>query len=134
MIDSNRQKTLSANYLGIGTDWQDYPSPDKWGYAESVRERFTNVRMDLESYANGEEACLVNHGYALTDAAIRGYVPELVRVSSPLYLPYPSFADPKKAFQSLVRSHSRGVLFDAAAAIANKVRSKLPRLEGGLYR
>jgi hypothetical protein len=50
-----------------------------------------------------EQAVLMNHGYALIDAAIRTHAPELIAAEPASALPFPAFAPPAKAEEELRR-------------------------------
>ena len=50
-----------------------------------------------------EQAVLMNHGYALIDAAIRTHAPELIATEAAFALPYPVFAPPAMAEDELRR-------------------------------
>ena len=51
-----------------------------------------NIRTDLDAFSEVEQAVLMNHGYALMDAAIRTHVPDLIVTDAPFALPRPEFA------------------------------------------
>ena len=51
-----------------------------------------NIRTDLDAFSEVEQAVLMNHGYALIDAAIRTHAPELIEAAAAFALPFPVFA------------------------------------------
>jgi len=51
-----------------------------------------SIRTDLDAFSEVEQAVLMNHGYALMDAAIRTHVPDLIVTDAPFALPRPEFA------------------------------------------
>jgi NTE family protein len=59
--------------LGVGTEIEGYPIRGR-GYAGLALERLRAVRTDLDTFAEGEQLVLMNHGWALADAALRSYV------------------------------------------------------------
>jgi hypothetical protein len=48
-----------------------------------------------------EQAVLMNHGYALVDAAIRTHAPELIATETAFSVPFPAFAPPRMAEDEL---------------------------------
>jgi NTE family protein len=66
-----------GSYWGIGTEIEGYPKHDR-GYSRDVLEALRQVRTDLNVFKPGEQLVLMNHGWALTDAAIKSYCAELV--------------------------------------------------------
>ena len=63
-----------------------------------------NIRTDLDAFSEVEQAVLMNHGYALIDAAIRTHAPELIATDAGFALPFPTFAPPSMAEDELRRS------------------------------
>ena len=53
-----------------------------------------NIRTDLDAFIDVERAVLMNHGYALLDAAIRTHAPELIATDAAFALPFPGFSPP----------------------------------------
>jgi hypothetical protein len=70
------------------------------GFANEV---IRNIRTDLDAFSEVEQAVLMNHGYALIDAAIRTHAPELVATDAAFALPFPAFAPPAMAEDELRR-------------------------------
>jgi NTE family protein len=94
---------------------EDFPANKNCqGYPDAVRRRLWKVRTDLNSFSEGEIACLENHGYALADAAVRSYAPvELCQNPVvPFQWPHPAWIDQAKCLTALTRSHDRGILGD----------------------
>ncbi|MBK5257193.1 MAG: hypothetical protein JJE39_14285 [Vicinamibacteria bacterium] len=62
-----------------------------------------NIRTDLDAFSEVEQAMLMNHGYALIDAAIRTHAPELIATDAAFAWPFPAFAPPTMAEDELSR-------------------------------
>ena len=62
-----------------------------------------NIRTDLDAFSEVEQAVLMNHGYALLDAAIRTHAPELIATDAVFTVPFPAFAPPAMAEDELRR-------------------------------
>ena len=60
-----------------------------------------NIRTDLDAFGEVERAVLMNHGYALVDAALRTHVPELISKEATFAVPSPAFAPPAMAEDEL---------------------------------
>ena len=63
-----------------------------------------NIRTDLDAFSEVEQAVLMNHGYALADAAVRTHVPELIPTDAAFALPFPAFAPPTMPEDELRRT------------------------------
>ncbi len=63
-----------------------------------------NIRTDLDAFSEVEQAVLMNHGYALIDAAIRTHAPELIAREAAFALPFPAFAPPVVVEEELMRT------------------------------
>ena len=66
-------------------------------------EVIANIRTDLDAFSEVEQAVLMNHGYALIDAAIRTHAPELIVTDAAFALPFPAFAPPAMNEDELTR-------------------------------
>ena len=51
-----------------------------------------NIRTDLDTFSEVEQAVLMNHGHALIDAAIRTHAPEVTATDATFASPFPAFA------------------------------------------
>ncbi len=105
---------ISGAYIGVGSSTARYAAAREPGYstqgpedrrggggreAGSYSKAFAmdiiaNIRTDLDAFSEVEQAVLMNHGYALMDAAIRTHVPALIWTETPFALPRPEFAPP----------------------------------------
>jgi NTE family protein len=77
LVSSFEMNVYGGSYWGIGTEIEGYPKHDR-GYSRDVLESLRQVRTDLNVFKPGEQLVLMNHGWALTDAAIKSYCAELV--------------------------------------------------------
>jgi NTE family protein len=73
LIAAFENKVYRGSYWGVGTDIQDYPVHGT-GYRGAALELLRTVRTDLDSFSQGEQLVLMNHGWALADAALRSHV------------------------------------------------------------
>jgi hypothetical protein len=62
-----------------------------------------NRQIHLDAFSEVEQAVLMNHGYALIDAAIRTHAPELIVTDAAFALPFPAFGPPTMAEDELGR-------------------------------
>jgi NTE family protein len=101
-------RSLNGTYWGIATDYQDYGLADGRGYPPAVVKLLKAVRTDLNAFSDGEIGCLANHGYALTDTALRRWLRNLLPGEIPPFnYPYPDFVDEQLATAALADSSSR---------------------------
>ncbi len=77
LVSSFETRLYEGTYWGIGTEIENYPQHGA-GYAGEVLNRLRGVRTDLNVFREGEQLVLMNHGWALTDAALRSYGGTLV--------------------------------------------------------
>jgi hypothetical protein len=55
------------------------------------------IRTDLDAFSDAEAAVLENHGYLLTEAALRRHVPSLLAASeAPPAVPHPEWFPPAR--------------------------------------
>jgi hypothetical protein len=84
------EKFVAKSRLGalwaINTNIEDYELPGAPGYGSEVRQLLSRVRTDLNSFSDGEVACLENHGYSLADAALRSRAPQLLANPVPQFV------------------------------------------------
>jgi NTE family protein len=113
--------------LRLGAMWtihtrpENFPGPDKQCYPPAVRLLLNRVRTDLNAFTPGEMGCLENHGYWLTDAAIRSYAPQLcTNVSATFRWPNRDWADEAKALSALRKSNSLNILKDLWGQITGR--------------
>jgi NTE family protein len=80
--------------------------PGVQAYSEAlVRDRISQVRIDLDELCDGEQAVLENHGYLVTDEAVRDATPELVRRNVAAEVPHVNWLDEGRVEQALKNSH-----------------------------
>ena len=82
-----------------------YAAAREPGYSkEFAMDVITNIRTDLDAFSEVEQAVLMNHGYALIDAAIRTHASELIATDAAAFaLPFPAFAPSAMAEDELRR-------------------------------
>lgn len=124
LISSFQEHILDGTYWGIGGEYTEYPAKNAKGYEADVVELFKDVRTDLDAFTAGEIACLENHGYALADAGVRGWLSEqLPLVDAPFAWPWPDYASGAAATEAISTSNERGVLGDIWASVQAKFTS-----------
>ena len=95
LISGYTQGTINGAYFGVASSPTHYPTARDPGYSKAfAMDVIRNIRTDLDAFSEVEQAVLMNHGYALVDAAIRAHVPELVVTDATFAMPFPSFATP----------------------------------------
>jgi NTE family protein len=91
LIASYVNGVYQGTYWGIGTEIEGYETHGR-GYGETVLEglvldRLRSVRTDFDAFTDGAELVLMNHGWALTDAALRthmaGELPDPIPAGNP---------------------------------------------------
>ena len=83
---------ISGAYVGVASAPSRYAEAAFGGYSKAfAMEVIRSIRTDLDAFSEVEQGVLMNHGYALIDAAIRTHVPELLG-ASPFAWPAPEFA------------------------------------------
>ncbi len=89
-MERNQKIPLDAN-PAVACIWRDRPPGQNHPRGRHPRSR---IRTDLDAFSEVEQAVLVNHGYALIDAAIRTRAPALISMDAVFVLPLPAFAPP----------------------------------------
>lgn len=129
LIEQYMSKTRVGALWAINTNVEDYSLDNGRSYSPDVRPLFSAVRTDLNSFSEGEIGCLENHGYALTDAAVRSRTPQLAsNLTAEFAWPNPDCADDKKASACLRGSANRTFARDAAKWLLRPLRH--PTLRG----
>ncbi|HYL57630.1 MAG TPA: patatin-like phospholipase family protein [Candidatus Acidoferrales bacterium] len=82
LVSSFETKVYGGAYWGIGTEIEGYPKHDA-GYAGEMLEALRAVRTDLNVFKDSEQLVLMNHGWALADAAIKSYCTDLLQGAPP---------------------------------------------------
>lgn len=72
LISSYTRGVYNGCYWGVATEIADY-EVDIAGYRGDMLTRISSMRTDLNSFSDGEQHLLINHGWALTKAAIERY-------------------------------------------------------------
>lgn len=115
LVEQYVSKTRVGALWAINTNVEDYPLDNARSYSPEVRPLFSAVRTDLNSFSEGEIACLENHGYALADAAIRSRTPQLAcNLDAEFVWPNPGWVNDEKATACLRRSANRTFARDVA--------------------
>jgi NTE family protein len=83
-----------GTYWGIGSDVANYEVDGATGYRGESLEKLREVRTDLDTFQEGEIACLENHGYALASVATSRWTKDL------LPDPMPEFRWPHEDYAS----------------------------------
>jgi NTE family protein len=115
LIEQYLSKARVGTLWAINTNVEDYPIDNAHSYSPEVRTLFSSVRTDLNSFSEGEIACIENHGYALADAAIRSRTPQLAcNLAAEFVWPNPSWVNDDKATACLRTSANRTFARDVA--------------------
>jgi NTE family protein len=113
LISSFISGELEGTYWGIGSLVENYDASGQLAYPPDLVENvISEVRTDLDAFSEAEIKVLVNHGYILTDTAIRRHRPQLISVSPPpsLEIPYPEWMDGNRVREALKSSDKRTLL------------------------
>ena len=95
LISGFTQGTIKGAYIGVASSTARYAAAREPGYSKAfAMEVIANIRTDLDAFSEVEQAVLMNHGYALIDAAIRTHAPELIATDAGFAVPSPAFASP----------------------------------------
>ena len=93
LISGYTQGTINGAYFGVASSPTHYPAARDPGYSKALAmDVIRNIRTDLDAFSEVEQAVLMNHGYALVDAAVRTHVPELIVTDAAFAVPFPEFA------------------------------------------
>ncbi|MBP9946518.1 MAG: patatin-like phospholipase family protein, partial [Vicinamibacteria bacterium] len=72
LIAGFTQGTIKGAYIGVSGSTARYEGARDPGYSkEFASDVIANIRTDLDAFSEVEQGVLMNHGYALIDAAIR---------------------------------------------------------------
>ena len=94
---------------GVGSTTERHGASE--GYPlDLVTDVIAKVRTDLDAFSRAEISVLENHGYLMADAAIQRRVPQVIRVHSPLAVPYPDWMDGERVRNALRSSGARTFL------------------------
>jgi NTE family protein len=105
--------TLEGTYWGIGSPTSHYGAEAPRGYSEPlVDDVISEVRTDMDAFDDAEQCVLENHGYLITEAAIRRHQPSLIaNAALPLSVPHPAWLDEHRVRAALAKSHERKLPF-----------------------
>jgi NTE family protein len=106
LISSFIRRELEGAYWGIASNPASYELADAGGYsAEVIDEVISQVRIDLDVFSEGEIAVLENHGYLMTDIAVRRHAAGLARDGAPgPQPPHPDWLEEGKVRRALATS------------------------------
>ena len=110
LMSSFIEKALEGTYWGISSSPSAYNAAQ--GYSAELADTvIAEIRTDLDDFSDAEAAVLENHGYLLTDAAIKRYVPALpANGVAPLNIPHPDWMDEARVRMALRESGKRKIL------------------------
>lgn len=112
LISNFIEGRLRGTYWGIGTDIASYDIGASGYPPDLVKGVIAEMRTDMDRFSEPERSVLENHGYLLTDAAIRRYAPFLAEENSaPPMAPNRDWMDPEAVAWELRDSHKRRVPF-----------------------
>ena len=84
---------IRGAYVGVSSAPARYAGAREGGYSKAfAMEVIRSIRTDLDAFSEVEQGVLMNHGYALIDAALRTHVPELLEADGAFAWPAPEFA------------------------------------------
>lgn len=111
LIHGFRRGDVDGAYWGIASLPSNYPppapgDPDVTGYPDDlITRRISQVRIDLDRFAEGEMAVLENHGYLMAELAVRRHASALIASGSPPFrAPWERWLDPHEAEAALEHS------------------------------
>jgi NTE family protein len=132
-VGAVRKRWLIENFVhgsrhgalwAINTNLEDFILPAPPGYGKEARQLLSSVRTDLNSFSDGEIACLENHGYSLADAAVKSRAPQLLENRAPAFMwPHPEWSADNKAQIALLESSRRHVAHDIWSWLRRPLRS-----------
>jgi hypothetical protein len=112
-VEQLTQKRRVGAIWSINSVPSTFPMSHPQHYNGAVLEDIATVRTDLNSFSEGEIACLENHGYWLADAAIRSYASALpLNPAATFTYPHADWMNDQRAAQALKESGSRNIWKD----------------------
>lgn len=91
LIDEFQRQTRAGTYWGISTHIGDYQLADALKCSDAVVGALATMRTRLNPFSESEQCQLINWGYALCDAAVRKYAPQLAPGAGAPAWPYPHY-------------------------------------------
>ena len=122
LIQEYLRKSVEGTYWGLISNHDSYQLADSHGFTGSALEKLNRVRTDLDSFSDAEQACLINHGYAIADTAVRKWCPTLVQSNAKFVWPDASYATDQVVTEALAKSHERGVVKDLVNYLMSQLR------------
>lgn len=119
LINAYKRNIIKGTYWGLGSDVRNYELTNSPGFIESALAALTSVRTDLDSFSDGEIASLVNHGYALANAAILKWANQLPLTPAEFRWPFPAYTTEAEVMNALADSSDRGIWIDVWNSITN---------------
>jgi NTE family protein len=115
LVSNLISKKIDGTYWGIASDFADFGLADARGYEPLLRKLIEAIRTDLDPFTEGEIGCLMNHGYAIADTAVRKWSPGMV-AGAPAPFAWPDAAHSPAQAEAVVDairdSGSKGILKD----------------------
>jgi NTE family protein len=109
LVSGRQQGALWA----IDTLIEDFELFDAQGYSPAICRLLQRIRTDLNGFTEGEIASLENHGYSLTDAAIRSRAASLCpNTSARFHWPHQAWCDETRTTNALAKSGRSNLLLD----------------------
>lgn len=90
LIEQFQQNKRPGAYWGIATHIGDYKIADGLACSDAVVRPIATIRTRLDPFSEIEQCQLINWGYALCDAAVRRYAPQVAKSLVPPNWPYPT--------------------------------------------
>jgi hypothetical protein len=102
MIAGFSEGAVEGAYWGVGSAPCHYDERSP-GYSKALaREVIAEIRTDLDAFSAAEAAVLENHGYLLTDAALRRHVPGVLGDPvRPAEVPHPDWFPPARSEEEI---------------------------------
>ncbi len=109
LIASFLQKEMEGTYWAVSSWAGNYQPNPPAGYSRQlVDEVVSAVRTDMDAFSDAEQKVLENHGYIVTEAAIRVHQPGLVSADPrPFAVPHEEWLDEAKIRRALRESSQR---------------------------
>jgi NTE family protein len=105
LIASFIREDLDGTYWGIDSLPRNYEHTGEAYDERLIRDRISQVRIDLDIFSEGEIAVLENHGYLMAEIAVQRHAGGLVADGAPpARPPHPEWMDPERAADALVES------------------------------
>lgn len=93
LISGFAQGTIAGAYIGVSSAPSRYAGAREAGYTKAfAREVISLIRTDLDAFSEVEQGVLINHGYALMDAALRTHAQDGIATDTVFAWPFPGFA------------------------------------------